>query len=286
MSLITCPECAHEVSTTAAACPNCGHLFAPPVVKTRTIVQEVPRESEGFPPWAFIPLGILGLGLLFLLFYFLRSDETANNTNLSVNVATKRPTETRETTVRTDPQPNEVAVPPSSQPQQIIVPPSAPVSAPPSAPPTETTIATIDPDKSSVKLEAKISTKSGTVQSVKNEKFYLLDKDLDNILSDADLSDETGQTMTTAFGMSIVYPNKFGETRKKALDAINKHVKYDVTTDSGGKAEMKSVKPGSYYLFAITKSGNGYAVWSSPVSIVPGQNVLNIPPVSLTEVTQ
>jgi hypothetical protein len=49
---------------------------------------------------------------------------------------------------------------------------------------------------------------------------------------------------------------------------------------------MKIVKPGSYYLFAITKSGNSYAVWSSPVSIVPGQNVLNIPPVSLTEVTQ
>lgn len=283
MSLITCPECAHEISTTAAACPNCGYLFAPPVVKTRTIVQEVPRESDGFPPWAFIPLGILGVVLVFLLFYFLRSDETANS-NLSVNVATKRPTETRETTVRTDPQPNEVAVPPSSQPQTIIVPPSVPQSAPP--PSSETTITTVDPDKSSVSLEAKISTKSGSIQSVSKEKFYLLDKDLDNILSDADLSDETGQTMTTAFGMSIVYPNKFGETRKKALDAINKHVKYDVTTDASGKAEMKGVKPGSYYLFAITRSGNGYAVWSSPVSIVPGQNVLNIPPVALTEVKQ
>lgn len=281
MSLITCPECTHEISTTAAACPNCGYSFAPPVVKTRTIVQEVPRESEGFPPWAFIPLGILGLGLVFMLFYFLNSDETAN-TNLNVNVATKRPTETRETTVRTDTQPNEVVVPPSSQPQTIIVPPAAPQSVPSS----ETTITTVDPDKSSVSLEAKIATKSGSIQSVKNEKFYLLDKDLDSILSDADLSDETGQSTTTAFGMSIVFPSKFSDTRKKALDAINKHVKYDVTTDSSGKAEMKSVKPGSYYLFAITKSGNGYAVWSSQVSINSGQNVLNIPPVPLTEVTQ
>ncbi len=282
MSLIICPECTHEVSTTAAACPNCGHLFVPPIVKTRTIVQEVPREREGFPPWAFIPLGVLGLVLVFLLFYFLRSDDTANS-NLRVNVSSQRPTtNTRETTVRTDQQPNEVAVPPSSQPQQVIVPQSAP--APPSS--SETTITTVDPDKSSVSLEAKIATKSGNIQSVRNEKFYLLDKDLDNILSDANLSDETGQSTTTAFGMSIVFPDKYGDTRKKALDAINRHIKYNVTTDSSGKAEMKSVKPGSYYLFAITRSGNGYAVWSSPVSIVPGQNVLNIPPVSLTEVTQ
>jgi len=282
MSLIICPECAQEVSTTAAACPNCGHLIAPPIVKTRTIVQEVPREREGFPPWAFIPLGVLGLLVVFLLFWFLRSDDTANS-NLRVNVSSERPTtNTRETTVRTDSQPNQVAVPPSSQPQQIIVPPSAP-SAPSSS---ETTITTVDPDKSSVSLEAKIATKSGSVQSVRNEKFYLLDESLDSILSDASLSDETGQSTTTAFGMSIVFPDKYNETRKKALDAINKRVKYSVTTDSSGKAEMKSVKPGSYYLFAITKSGNGFAVWSSPVSIVPGQNVLNIPPVSLTEVTQ
>ena len=271
MSLITCPECAHEVSTTAAACPNCGHLIAPPIVKTRTIVQEVPREREGFPPWAFIPLGVLGLLIVFLLFWFLRSDDTANN-NINVNVSARKPIETRETTVRNNPPPNEVAVPPS-----------APSSAPSSS---ETTITTVDPDKSSVSLEAKIATKSGSVQSVRNEKFYLLDEDLASILSDANLSDETGQSTTTAFGMSIVFPDKYNETRKKALDAINKRVKYSVTTDSSGKAEMKSVKPGSYYLFAITKSGNGFAVWSSPVSIVPGQNVLNIPPVSLTEVTQ
>ena len=284
MSLIICPECTHEVSTTAAACPNCGHLFAPPIVKTRTIVQEVPREREGFPPWAFIPLGVLGLLVVFLLFYFLRSDNT-DNSNLRVNVSSQRPTtNTRETTVRTDSQPNEVAVPPSSQPQQVIVPQSAPPAAPPQT--SETTITTVDPNKSSVSLEAKIATKSGSVQSVRNEKFYLLDEDLNSILSDANLSDETGQSTTTAFGMSIVFPDKYNDTRKKALDAINRHVKYNVTTDSSGKAEMKSVKPGSYYLFAITKSGNGYAVWSSPVSIVPGQNVLNIPPVSLTEVTQ
>lgn len=27
MSLIYCPDCSHEVSTTAKSCPNCGHVI-------------------------------------------------------------------------------------------------------------------------------------------------------------------------------------------------------------------------------------------------------------------
>jgi hypothetical protein len=246
------------------------------------VVSEVPREREGFPPWAFIPLGVLGLLLVFLLFYFLKSDDAANG-NINVNVAAQRiPANTRETTVRTDTQPNEVVIPPSSEPQQVIVPPSSS---------SQTTVTTVPPDTAApssgtVSIEAKIATKSGNIQPVKDEKFYLLDKDLQSILSDANLSDETGQGLTTAFGLSVVYPDKYSETRKKALDAINKHVKYDVTTDSSGKAQMKDVKPDSYYLFGITKTRNGYAIWSSPVSIRPGDNSLVLDPVRMTEITQ
>jgi hypothetical protein len=290
MSLTTCPECAHEVSTTAAACPNCGHLFVPPVVRPpiqrNVVVSEIPRTREGFPPWAFIPLGVLGLLLVFLLFYFLRSDDNANS-NINVNVAAQRiPANTRETTVRTDTPPNEVVIPPSSEPQQVIVPPSVPPSS--SSQTTITTVPpeTVAPDKGTVSLEAKIATKSGSIQPVKAEKFYLLDKDLQSILSDANINDETGQGLTTAFGLSVVYPDKYSETRKKALDAINKHVKYDVITDSSGKAQMKDVKPDSYYLFGITKTRNGYAIWSSPVSIRPGDNSLVLDPVRMTEITQ
>ncbi len=292
MSLIICPECAHEVSTTAAACPNCGHQFLPPVVKPavqrNVIVSEIPREREGFPPWAFIPLGVLGLGLVLLLFYLFKSDEPNKNINVNLQARTSPVETTRETTVRSDIQPNQVTVPSSSEPSQVMLPPVAP---PPPVSSSETTVTTIAPetvasDKGTVSIEAKIATKTGTIQPVQKEKFYLLDKDLQTILSEANINDETGQGLNTAFGLSVVYPDKYRETNKKALDAINKHVKYDVLTDAAGKAQMKDVKPDSYYLFGITKTKNGYAIWSSPVAIQPGDNKLVLDPVRMTEITQ
>ena len=296
MSLIICPECAHEVSTTAAACPNCGHPFAPPVihppvvhppVQRNIVVSEVPRESDGFPPWAFIPLGVLALGLVFLLFYLFKSNDNGNNVNVNLAARTS-PVETRTTNVRSETKPNEIVVPPSSGSQQVVIPPSAQPPTTSSVPSTVTTISpeTVAPDKGTVNLEAKIATNSGSTQAVQKEKFYLLDKDLQSILSDANIDDETGQGLSAAFGLSVVYPDKYPDTKKKALDAINKHVKYNVLTDTGGKAQMKDVKPDSYYLFGIHKTLNGYAIWSSPVSIQPGDNKLVLDPVRMTEITQ
>ncbi len=284
MALITCPECGHEVSTTADACPNCGHTFIKPAVQRNVVVSEVPREREGFPPWAFVPLGILAVVLVFLLFYFMRNNDETANSNISVNVSARRPVnDTKETTIHTDSQPSEVIVPPSSEPQQVIVPPPAP--------PSDTTITrippeTVAPDKGTVSIEAKVATNSGTTQPVNAEKFYLLDDDLQSILNDADLKDETGKGLTTAFALSVVFPDRYGDTRKKALDEINKHIKYDVTTDASGKAQMKDVKPGSYYFFGIHKTRNGYALWSQPVSIQPGDNKLVLSPVRMTEISQ
>lgn len=288
MSLIICPECAHEVSTTAAACPNCGHQFLPtvvhPPVQRNVVVSEVPRDREGFPPWAFIPLGVLGLGLVLLLFYMFKSNDQGTNVNVNLAARTSPVETTRETTVRSDTQPNQVIVPPSSDPNQVYIPPAAP----PSSDTTITSVPpeTIAPDKGTVNIEAKIATKSGDIQPVQKEKFYLLDKDLQSILSEANINDETGQGLNTAFGLSVVYPDKYRETNKKALDAINKHVKYDVLTDATGKAQMKGVKPDAYYLFGITKTRNGYAIWSSPVSIQPGDNKLVLDPVRMTEISQ
>jgi type II secretory pathway pseudopilin PulG/DNA-directed RNA polymerase subunit RPC12/RpoP len=292
MSLITCPECAHEVSTTANACPNCGHTFIKPVVQRNVVVSEVPREREDFPKWIFIPLGILGVVLLFILLAYMRNSEDDNATqrNIGVNVATQRQTsDSRDSTARTDSAPNEIVVPPSSSGGQVVVPDtSAPVTtAPPSS--SSQTVTTIPPstiasDKGTVQLEAKIAGKTGNVQPVKAERFYLLDKDLQSILSDADIEDETGQGLTNAFGLSVVNPSKYGETNKKAMNAINKHIVYRTQTDASGKASMKDVKPDTYYLFGVTKTSNGFAIWSSPVTIQPGENSLVLPPARLTEI--
>lgn len=285
MSLINCPECGTEVSSTAPACPQCGHPFAKPVVERKVIVAETPRE-EGIPKWVFIPLAIIGAVVLFVIFMMLRKDDNTDQKNTVVNI--KNPAQQERSSTTTIPSSSDsstVVVPSTSQPSTVTVPqtmdtPSSSTSVPPA---TTTTVIETAPDKSVVSIDAKLLTKTGTSQPVTKEKFYLLDKDLESILSEARISDE-GQGLINAFGLSIVNPGKYAETNKKALSAINPHIVYSTTTDSSGKAEMKDVKPKNYYLFGITKTKNGFAVWSSPVVINPGQNSLNLDPVSPTEI--
>ena len=137
-----------------------------------------------------------------------------------------------------------------------------------------------------INLELKTRDKTGNVNPAKAEKFYLLDKDLETILREANISPINGQSLSNSFGLSVVYPDRYSDVRKKALDAIEKHIKYDVTTDSSGKAKMGKVKPDSYYFFAIHKTGNGFALWTSPITINNGENNLNIQPQSSVEIKE
>jgi DNA-directed RNA polymerase subunit RPC12/RpoP len=290
MSLIICPECAKEVSAAAVACPNCGHPFVRPTVQPRVIVNEFVEEESGFPKWAFIPLGLLGVVLLFVLFAFLRKGDDEDQRNINVRIASQQPASnaSRETTtaVRPDSPPNQVVVPSTSQPGQIVVPPSAP-------PPQQTTTTivpsteTVASDKGTVSLEAKVLSKSGSPQPVRGTRFYLLKKDVQSVLDDADIENDTGQSIVTALGLSVADPTRYGAINRQAMSAISKNAAYNATTDSSGKLQLKDVKPDSYYLFAVTKSGNGFAIWNSPVPITiqPGLNLLNLDPVNPTEVT-
>ena len=272
MALIHCPECGHEISTAAVACPNCGRPIAGvPRVEKNVVVADVPRREDGFPKWAIIPLAVLGGFLMLVLFIMMsRSDDEAN-ANLRVNVNTRPPSrDITRTNSLSDP--TTTTTVPSTDGQTVTIPGS------------QTGITETAPAKSTVVIDAKVVARTGTPQPVKNEKFYLLDKDLEGILSEASLEPIEGNSLLTSFGLSVMFPDRYGDFQRDALRAIRDHIKYSGTTDGAGKAQLSGVEPNSYYLFGVTKAGRGFAVWSSPVSIVEGQNVLNLSPQRITEI--
>jgi type II secretory pathway pseudopilin PulG len=291
--MILCPDCGHEVSTAATACPNCGRPFAKPVIERKVVVAEVPRK-EGIPTWVFAVLGILGVLVLFVLFVALgrNNDDDANrsvNVSLAANRSADAARDTTSSRAATDSQ--TLTVPPSTGSQSITVPSTSAPSSVTTVPPPSSSSSTITtvpetPTTGTVVIDAKVATRTGSPQAVRNEKFYLLDKDLESILSEADIEPIEGQTLTNSLGLAVLYPSRYGEFNGKAMNAIKRHIKYNTLTDSGGKGQMKSIKPDSYYLFGITKGRNGFAVWSSPVTIQAGENVLNLSPQRMTEIEQ
>lgn len=287
MSLVNCPECGKQVANTAVACPNCGHPLAPPVIESQTVIREVVPpviEKESFPKWILAPILILG-AVLILLFFTLFRNQDDNQRNVNVDLTTSRTSDRTGRSTSTDTETSRITVPPPSQSSEVVIPQNVPPS-------TQTNVTISEnpdspsSDNAAVSLEAKVLNRAGDILPVKAEKFYLLDEDLESILRDADIEDKTGQGLVNAFGLSVLYPDRYREINKNALNAITRHVVYDTLTDSTGKAQIKNVKPDRYYLFGITKTKNGFAVWSNPVTINPGQNALNLTPARLTEIQE
>jgi hypothetical protein len=243
------------------------------------VVTAVPVERSGFPSWAFIPLGILGALVLVVVFVMIgrNGDEEANGVNINVSARRTAPN-TGDTHGRTGQTGSQtVTVPPAADTQVVT------------APPSQTSTTTIPGaagapvDRGAVVIDAKVTSGNGLPQAVRNEKFYLLDDDLESILHDAGLEPLEGQSLTNSLGLAVLYPDRYRDFYRDALKEINGHIKYSAQTDGAGKARIGDIKPDTYYLFGVTKTGKGFAVWSSPVMVNAGQNALNLSPQPLTE---
>lgn len=271
MPIVFCPECGHEISDAAVACPNCGRpLRSIPVVE-ETIIRTAPEKDSDIPKWAYIPIAVIGgLAILLLFIVFLRNDEEPENVNVKVS-ANRRASETRETT-QTVPSTDTgtVTVPPTDS--QTITVPGASVITPPES-------------RGSVSLNAKVSTRNGQTRPVQNERFYLLDKDIETILSEADLDPIEGNSLLNSFALSVLFPERYSDFNRRALAAIRSHIKHSATSDASGTAKFADVEPDNYYLFGITHNNQGFALWSSPVVIRAGINNLDLSPQPLTEIS-
>ena len=280
MSLLHCAECGHEISDNAVACPNCGRPTSvpAPVVERKVVVVDNSRDRDGFPTWAFIPIGMLAV-ILLILVYVLMNRNIEDNANLRVNVNTNTGRQTTTTVPSNPSQPSTVATVPSSGPSTVSAPPASQTSVPGS----QTTVAE-SPTKGKVNIVAKVTARNGSTQVVRNEKFYLLDQDVETILSSAGVSPIEGQSLTGSLGLSLVFPDRYGEFNRNAFSIIRKHIKYSGQTDGAGKAQLGGIEPNGYYLFGMTRSGRGFTVWNSLVSVQVGDNFLNLAPQTLTEI--
>jgi hypothetical protein len=228
--------------------------------------------------WAVGVIGVLGILLLFLLIaYWSHSSDDTANTNLRVNANLNRQTVPgRET--------NAVPSAPSSVTE---VPPSSVGSMPSGMPPSETTVGGSQvnvPTKGTAVIQAKVITRNNSQQPVRSQRFYLLDRDVETVLSEANIQPIEGQTLQASLGLAAMYPDRYNDFRQRALNAIKNHIKYAGTTDSNGKARLDGITPNAYYLYGVVRVGNGFAIWSSPVSIQPGDNILDLTPQPITEV--
>lgn len=284
MSLVHCPDCGHEVSLNAAACPNCGTpLAAPATVVEKRVVTPPPviRRRESLPPWAIVLFGILGLALILAIIFLFRNSNEDSNLNVAVNANRRgtavEPHDTKTTTVpptgsTTVTVPETATVPSTAT---TVPSTSVPVSAPPS---------TANPDKGTVVIKAQMAMPRGGSQPARGVKFYLLDKDVESILSEAHIEPVEGNTLSGSMGLAAVFPDRYGDFQRAAMRAIAGHIKYSGSTDSSGTANLAGIKPNEYYLFSIARSGKGFAFWNSPVSVIGGENVLDLSPQSITEV--
>lgn len=255
-----------------------------PVAAKRVVVASPVRREPGIPPWAFVPIGIGAILLIFFAYLMLRSSSDEGNTNVNVNLAARRTADSeRESRTTTVPS-TSTDVPVSTMPDTSMPATSVP-STTTTVPGSSAVPVAPAPVSGTVKITARISPpRSSSTQPVRGTKFYLLDRDLETILAEASVEPIEGNTLAASLGLAAVYPDRYAEFQRAAMRAIGRHVKYTGTTDSSGNANLTGVDPQQYYLFGITRVGRGFAMWDAPVSIIAGENVLNLSPQSVTEI--
>ena len=278
MSLIYCPECGHEISTAAVACPSCGRpVTAPPSQIPRVVVEREPK-TDSIPPWVIAPVVLLGVLVLFGLIYLVTSSNDDSNTNLSVNVNARR-ADTARASDRANTASSDVStIPPATMP--VTNTPGAGYPVPSQNVPGSTGSV---PTSGTVRIEAKVSTRNGSTQGARNTRFYLLDKDIETILSEAEVEPIEGQSLTNSLALATADQGRYGNFYREAMSALREHIKYTGSTDGAGKAQLGSVKPDQYYLFGVARTGEGFAMWSSSVSVIAGDNAVNLTPQQLTQ---
>jgi hypothetical protein len=261
-------------------------VAARPVVERHVVTPGPVRTRETVPAWAIALIAILGVTVLGVLFYAFTNSDDSTNTNIRLNAASRANNSRNSATAVAPEDVRTTQVPATSVPATSAPVTSVPESTTTNVPSSSASQVTVPaPTKGTVAIKASINSKTGETRAARSVKFYLLDKDLEAILSDARIDPIEGNTLSGSMGLAMVYPDRFGDFQRRALAAIAPHVKYVGTTDATGIAKLGNVNPNAYYLFSVTRIGQGFALWNSPISVIPGENALDLSPQDVTEVS-
>ena len=248
MSLISCPACGNECSSLASTCPRCGHPFQEATIVDNSYIQK-PKNQNRF---LIIAVSVLALGIVGLVAVMIfRSTPEKQQTNETL-IVSNPPTSpsARETNFQTVAE-QKPELPPTPLPSPIE-------------------------EKATVDIEAAVVYKMGGAQPLAREKFYLLDSDLESILKSAGLKSESSTGLVATLGFAVQYPEQNPGFYNRGMAAIRKHVKYTVLTDFKGKAQFQDVVPRTYYLFGMSNTRGGFAIWNMKTKVVAGNNSIVI----------
>lgn len=125
----------------------------------------------------------------------------------------------------------------------------------------------------------------GGAQAVARENFYLLNKDANQLWKEAGLLNAEKlrvPSMTKAPSEESVFRFYFSLDMLRVSegkpsqfeDAVKPFIVKTVNTDFEGNATFENVLEGVYYIYGLTETRSGYAVWSYKVSTQDNKTVL------------
>lgn len=123
-------------------------------------------------------------------------------------------------------------------------------------------------------IQAGIVYKVGGSQAVARVPFYLLNKDLNAILSEAGLQPDRGMSLldTFAFATRFQGQSKYTQFYQTAMRALQPHIVAQTVTGFDGVGQFPAVPAGVYYVMGYTQTRRGFALWNVSVGIPTGQS--------------
>ncbi|HEX8397833.1 MAG TPA: hypothetical protein VF644_10430 [Pyrinomonadaceae bacterium] len=121
-------------------------------------------------------------------------------------------------------------------------------------------------------------------EAVEGVTFYLLSKSAAEILRSAkfefDFADQlmTDESYLEAAANAFLPNNREDSEFVTALVGaeLAKHQKAKIKTDAFGRASLRQIPAGNYYLFGMARSEETVLVWNLPVTIKSGSNILEL----------